>query len=41
VAGLVTSGPLGHVVVIDDVGRPAGVVSTLDIVGAIAAGQEP
>lgn len=38
VAGLVTSGPLGHVVVIDDVGRPAGVVSTLDIVGAIAAG---
>ncbi len=38
VAGLVTSGQLGHVVVIDDVGRPAGVVSTLDIVGVIAAG---
>jgi CBS domain-containing protein len=37
VAGLVTSGTLGHVVVIDDVGRPAGVVSTLDVVGAIAA----
>jgi CBS domain-containing protein len=38
VAGLVTSGQLGHVVVIDRVGRPTGVVSTLDIVGAIAAG---
>jgi CBS domain-containing protein len=36
-AALVASGPLGHIVVIDAVGRPAGVVSTLDIVGAIAA----
>jgi CBS domain-containing protein len=36
-ADLVASGPLGHIVVIDAVGRPAGVVSTLDIVGAIAA----
>ena len=37
VAGLVSRGPLGHVVVIDAAGLPAGMVSTLDIVGAIAA----
>jgi CBS domain-containing protein len=37
-AALVASGALGHVVVIDAAGRPAGIVSTLDIVGVIAAG---
>ena len=37
-ASLVAMSPDGHLVVVDEQGFPAGVVSTLDIVGAIATG---
>jgi CBS domain-containing protein len=37
-ASLVAMSPGGHLVAIDEQGFPAGVVSTLDIVGAIATG---
>jgi CBS domain-containing protein len=37
-ASLVAMSPAGHLVAIDEQGFPAGVVSTLDVVGAIATG---
>jgi hypothetical protein len=40
-ASLVAASPIGHVVAVDGEGFPVGVVSTLDLVGAIAATGMP